>query len=359
MGCGAGRSELWRGGSRCERPLTPCGWPPTLQGPFMPPKKVRKPQKPDFTLELPAFLTMSLLPTLIGRAQPLLSLGPDEQFNEFIINGSRLSMASPAGLATLASIMLYASRNRKYTKGVWVVPNKPHVARYISRMNFHSLLRVAHDLTPKPRRAPRSGRFRELVEVANEDESIRVTDELAAVMRKRLPRRRIIVNNVSHCLSEILENVHHHAESSTNGVVCAQTYPKSGAVELAIADCGIGVRESLRKNPRYSTQVPAHADALRLAVQRGVTSTPNRNSGEGLFFVAELLKKAGRLYLQSGDALLTVNKKGVMIKAAPSWKGTLVGIRLERDVPIREIFDRFIPPEQGELPFFEVSEPQQ
>ena len=52
-----------------------------------------------------------------------------------------------------------------------------------------------------------------------------------------------------YSLSEVVNNVFHHAELPTHGVICAQYYPNRHCVELAVVDSGRGISESLRGNP--------------------------------------------------------------------------------------------------------------
>jgi len=225
-------------------------------------RKSAKSRTKDFTLVTPKFVTMPMIDHLIERAQPILH--GDALYERFIVDARELTHISPVGLATLASILLFSARNRRFKTGLIQYPKREHVKRYLSRMNFNKLLRVREARPVRPHRARRSGRFRELMEVATEDECIKVTMHIADVLRKQVPAT--IVHNVSHCLAEVLDNVIHHAASPTNGVACAQAYPKKGSVELAIVDCGIGVRESLRKNPQYVDRAATDTDALKLAV---------------------------------------------------------------------------------------------
>jgi len=307
--------------------------------------------KRNFTLVVPQFVTMALVHNLIDRAQPILE--GSQFFGRFTVDASQLAHISPVGLAALTTIVLSAVRGGRFEKGFLVDPKKTHVRTYLSRMNFKRLLNVRE--RSRVHRAPRQARFRELIEVSTDDDCSRVTDQIATVLRKKGDVSELIVDNTVYCLLELLENIVHHAESPTNGLVCAQAYKESGAVELVIVDCGIGVRASLSKNPRYSIQ--SDADAIRLALQKGVTSTPARNSGEGLFFVAELMERAGRMRLHSGNAMVSVGKTGKVVRKAAEWPGTLVGLRFEKrsGIPIREIFNRFAPlSEELLLPFEEL-----
>lgn len=322
-------------------------------------RRGKSPQEPrDFTLEVPKFVTMPLVDRLIERAQPLLQ--GTTRFRKLIVDTRELTHISPVGLTALASIVLLAVRNRRFESGVLQPPKKKHVRTYLSRMNFNRLLRVQEPRRARAHRAPRRGRFRELVEIGDEYDCVRVTEQLRDVVKKQAPLKDVVLNNMVHCLLEVMENVIHHAGSPTNGLACGQAYPGSRAVELAIVDCGIGIQASLRKNPQYRERINSDEDAVRLAVKKGVTSTPSRNTGEGLFFVAELLARSGKMKVHSGEAVLTTSPQGMVVTPASNWPGTLVGLRFElkRTVPIREVFDKYAPQieELESFPLEEVTE---
>ena len=304
-------------------------------------KRARTPRKSkNFVLKLPKFVTLPQVHRLIERAQPILFAR--KPFVRFTVDARELAHISPVGLATLVSIVRHAMTNGHYVKGTYRHPEKRHVRTYLSRMNFGRLIGLQD--VEHPRRSRSRGRFRELVEVGTAEDCSKVADQLRRVLTKQVALTDVVLNNVTYCVLELLENVIHHAQSSTNGVACAQAYPKSHAVELAIVDCGIGVRASLAKNPEHAPRARSDADAILLALQKGVTSTPERNTGEGLFFVAELMTEAGRMRVQSGEAMLAVSRRaGMVTKPAPAWPGTLVGLRFEpkRAVSISEIFGRF------------------
>ena len=69
--------------------------------------------------------------------------------------------------------------------------------------------------------------------------------------------------------SELATNVVSHAESE-GGYVLAQQYNyRSGPkVEIAVADCGMGIQASLQKNQKH-TSVLSDADAIELAIKAG------------------------------------------------------------------------------------------
>lgn len=110
-------------------------------------------------------------------------------------------------------------------------------------------------------------------------------------------------------LTEITDNVLNHAESKIGGIVQATTWQNSNSVEFVVADAGMGIPKSLNVYPQE--------DALRQAIQQGVTKNSTTNQGNGLFgsYQVSVLSKGefeigsenAFLYAKGGDVLKTDN----------------------------------------------------
>ncbi len=74
---------------------------------------------------MPSFVKMPLVRHLIRRAQPMLAQG--ERFGRFVEDERNLKHISPVWLATLASILRYAVRTRRFAEGVFLMPQKKRV----------------------------------------------------------------------------------------------------------------------------------------------------------------------------------------------------------------------------------------
>ena len=115
---------------------------------------------------------------------------------------------------------------------------------------------------------------------------------------------------VRYSIVELLRNVVQHSHSDIGGIAMAQYYPKSGLVEIAVADYGIGVLSSLR--PGYP-EITNDLTALKFALLPHVSGTfrpyayasMSDNAGLGLFFIKEIATRSGGgFFLGSGDALV-------------------------------------------------------
>lgn len=72
-------------------------------------------------------------------------------------------------------------------------------------------------------------------------------------------------------LEEMVDNVLFHSQASNTGIVGYQT--SRGSFEYVVADAGIGVLESLRKNPEFA-YLEDPLEALAAALESGTTSMP-------------------------------------------------------------------------------------
>jgi hypothetical protein len=165
---------------------------------------------------------------------------------------------------------------------------------------------------------------------------------------------------VRYALAEVIDNVFHHARSPVNAIVCAQTYPQLNQLELAIVGAGRGIPASLADNPDLRGRFHTASQAIQLAVQPKVTSRPDRNASEGLFFTTEFLRAnggAGCIY--SLDGLLEYREgRPQAFDDVPRWPGTIVALRFDtrRPVDVPAIFNRHAPPADDFAWLFEAGE---
>jgi hypothetical protein len=110
-----------------------------------------------------------------------------------------------------------------------------------------------------------------------------------------------VLEALSWCLYEILDNVLQHARIGT-GYIMLQYMPGARRLAVCIADAGIGVHKSFIEGGHY--QPILAKDALELAVAQWTSST-GEPRGNGLYGLAEVVgQNIGTLDLRSGRALL-------------------------------------------------------
>jgi hypothetical protein len=116
---------------------------------------------------------------------------------------------------------------------------------------------------------------------------------------------------VSEVFAELALNAVQHAESPIGAFGIIQFYESQAGRRFvcAVADGGIGIRQSLERNPSLADKVPYDWDAIELALEEGISRTGSRTRGIGLFGVGEDMRKPGRqLIIHSGIGMLQINE---------------------------------------------------
>jgi hypothetical protein len=118
-----------------------------------------------------------------------------------------------------------------------------------------------------------------------------------------------LVDAFTYSLSEIIRNVGEHSQSRSFSY-CAQYWPSENRVEIGLIDDGIGLRESLSKNPNLvelddQTAIKyALMPGISGKMYQGVRSDPNNqweNSGFGLYMNYQLCNAGGSFFICSGS----------------------------------------------------------
>lgn len=140
-------------------------------------------------------------------------------------------------------------------------------------------------------------------------------------------------------MMEILENCFAHAEvdGALKGVACAQSWPGANLAQIAIADCGIGIRRSLLANEALRP-ILEEGNSCEIATRLGVTSKPERgHAGYGLALTRQLLEHAGgRLIVVSGTEWMQARGQRLSTGTTDiGWNGTLAVLEWRTNVPLR------------------------
>ena len=292
------------------------------------------------TIILTDSLTASRLSPLLTQLEPLWHSPP--QPVRLDLGG--VTFIRPAAITLLATAVLRLQQlgfSLQITR-----PTKTDVDSYLNRLDFYDLIGL--DVAYPWRRHSGAGRFREAVQVQDEEEGNAVVRELMTILDRNVAGVLAIYDAVYHAFLEIVNNVFHHAQSPTQAVICAQFYPSFRHVDIAVVDSGRGIPASLAQNPALRGRFTTAAEAIELAVQPRITGRPTHNSGEGLFFSLEFLKaNGGRAYILSQDGLFRLQKGQIYSQASALWPGTAVffSFRTDRPVDTRAIFNRYAPPE--------------
>lgn len=151
-------------------------------------------------------------------------------------------------------------------------------------------------------------------------------------------------NWLAFVIRELMRNIPEHSKSDAIWY-CAQYWPTYDLVELAIMDEGIGIKESLCENIDHVHLIETDEDALRLALQPGISGTKVSfaqsewdNSGYGLYMVSEMCAELDASFiLASGTSAIMVSKeKGEIITKhrKTNIHGTAIQIRIRPSATI-------------------------
>lgn len=230
-----------------------------------------------------------------------------------LIDAAELRWASPADLTAMAAVAAWAA---PVGASRLVMPSDVDVAQYLGRMNVVSVVEEFGGTVEGPSILKDTNPLADrLIEVRQLPDSAGVqgfgSDVYRLVAAHAGSSRAYIVHTM---LGELLTNTTEHARSPTGAFGAAQVHTgaKSGraGVEVAIADTGVGILQSLRQNQAHES-LPTCEEAIRASLRRGVSEVGEPNRGNGLSHVTRQLRNhGGRLVLRSGDSVARVTPSG-------------------------------------------------
>jgi len=142
-------------------------------------------------------------------------------------------------------------------------------------------------------------------------------------------------SSLSACLGELVNNFFDHSHSSPElpCLIAAQSWPQGKLVQVAIADAGIGIRNSLSESPDLSEKLKIE-NACTLASAYGISSKLGKgHSGYGLTLAKDLMKQVNGSYiLVSGNEIYSSTRgHGGAQKLSSTWNGTVLVLEWSLD----------------------------
>lgn len=232
------------------------------------------------------------------------------------------------GIAALADKAVHEGRTVEFT-----TPRRQDVRNYLARMGLGEVLSglsIEHGL-PTVNVTPLPGDLLELQSFSSEHDG----DSLAKLVHSKLSDDSAdtqVVAALFDALIELTANVTSHAEVE-RGYLAAQTFRQGDAkrIVFSIADGGIGIPNSLRKNPNYA-ELTSDTDAVREAMNYGASSLTEAGRGSGLHDVIKAtVELNGEATILSGDARLqaAVGPSSYRTYAARNpYPGTLIQVEI-------------------------------
>ena len=149
---------------------------------------------------------------------------------------------------------------------------------------------------------------------------------------------------IDYMLNELWDN------AGVHGYECYKTrvYPmpvymcaleEDGYYEISIGDRGQGIYSSLKKN-NLELKGYKKKEAVKAAIQNGISGHPDGSPGFGLYCSAEFIRQGnGALLLWSSGCFLAISSKNDRIYNSAMSTGTLVSFLIRKDsfVPFEEV----------------------
>ena len=210
---------------------------------------------------------------------------------------------------------------------------------YLARMGLFKILKIKSDLSFMEHEP--AGRFIPITQIQTSKELTKFIAEMIPLLHLEPEQAKTI----GYIVSELARNVIEHASAKNGAILCAQYYKKSNSIRIGIADTGVGIKKTI--NQSYSAA--NDLEAIKLALQPGITGTTKReggteqNAGAGLFFIKSIASVNRDFFIiYSGTGFYKLLKHPpsarVRLNADPAkdrhsednnmpyWHGTIVGI---------------------------------
>lgn len=210
------------------------------------------------------------------------------------VDFSRVLLAYPNGMIPIIATIDYYKRLG--VNFIIILPNDEKVKDLFFSTNWaHLLIPEKFDnQNTKYHKHLAARRFRTFQEQQD------IVNEFMDIVLSNLIIKPDIISALEWSINEITDNVLNHSKSEDGGIVQVSTYPQSHRISFAVADSGIGIKESLSE---AYPDLKSDIIALGEAIKSGVTRNNNFGQGNGL---------AGTLRIaeQTGGSFTLISGKG-------------------------------------------------
>lgn len=237
------------------------------------------------------------------------------------INLSPITFSDPFGIMALTLFIRSLSKDRGLRTHL-ILPNDQNANSYLCNSGFLSYssdyIQYVQNYvpinSPSDRLLGQSTNFIPLTPILKEQDIGEINNKVERFLTLNSYHYSMEeINDIQVMISELCQNVIYHSESNSDyrGLFSMQGYKpkKSGTRKFcifSIADAGVGIKNSLQKNPLYYDQVFSDCKAISLALKEGVSRIENDFRGNGLYDLNRLTKKhRANLYIHSHGGLVS------------------------------------------------------
>ena len=161
-----------------------------------------------------------------------------------------------------------------------------------------------------------------------------IINDVLEVLSRHMNCSSGVLDSIDWTLNELADNVLVHAgerEGEAEGFMQIVSHRNQGKIDLVVSDYGRGIRQSLSESRSPSSD----EEAIRLAIEKGVTRDPSFGQGNGLAGSVNIVTEAGgELTIMSGNADLRLSDGDVSVGQCGAVPGTSVSLVLPTDVEI-------------------------
>lgn len=259
---------------------------------------------------------------------------------KILLNLEDIHFAHPSGMAPIvANIRFLHDRGNVFDV---VLPKESFLADYFRKAGWIQGIE-GQNLQLRPGRP--SDTFIPLLSYTSHTELNAIVNEALRHFSRITNFKKGVLEGLEWSVNEVADNVLIHAGGARGWIQFAQQ-PSKGLIEIVVADCGQGILSSLRQgHPELTTDV----NALRKAVEKGVTRDTNIGQGNGLAGTLRIaIASGGHANIYSGSGLLrymprertpTLNQNGLpkrsenlaenlITETRPFIQGTVVALTL-------------------------------
>jgi hypothetical protein len=282
----------------------------------------------------------------LGSLNPAFMAAAEVEGESVVLDLRSVEFVEPSGLCGLAALLEFLTLR---SDDIALALSGRNVPAYLERMNFFRVfgdrIKTNADVAAlTERRRGNPGTLQELVNFHSEEEIPGIINRVSEILENKDYRLR---ERAAICatLSEVCANAVEHGHSSFGAYAAVQAYQhivsghhagssrerRGEEVLVAIADGGVGVRETPSRNPKYAEHTVSDNDALRHALKMGISGTGEIGRGGGLAVVGQIAARAGgSLSLRSGSGRVTFYGNRTNSRNVPAFPGTFVRVSLPR-----------------------------
>jgi hypothetical protein len=256
-------------------------------------------------------------PALLAEGLSLTLRAPVSE--PLVLDLTDVQRVSAFGLAALAARLMWLIRTRRMPTGSTIRrPESNRVGNDLLRMGLYRLMQEASD---RVYHVDPTLRPQELWVVDHLEDLPLATSRLVAMLKLVIPAADENWDKIELMMQAMGANVFTYGGGNAPAVLCAQGYPKSGVIEFAVADAGMGVLSSLQQ---LGVEAMDDTHAINLALSGVKGGKPG-----GMATLAGTAKyNRGEMSLISGGAWWMYRATAVTSGICKPYPGTVIGLKL-------------------------------